>query len=144
MNVKLENFIDRQNFNYRPYWFGLKLKDNIPRWETGEIFFREQYNNFNFSGKSFIKKNRECAISRTRQLSYWGRRPCSHSGPYYLCTKWSSSVRPLSIRFENSSRILYLPENGTLKEGTATYFNQSNQNNKTYLFKSKVSEAGEI
>ena len=144
MNVKLENFIDSQKFNYRPYWLGLKLEANIPRWETGEIFSPRQYNNFNFSVRSFISQSRPCAISRTKYLPYWGRRLCSRQKPNYLCTKWSSSVRPLSTRFENSSRILYLPENGTLKEGTAIYFNQFNENNKTYLFKSKVSEAGKI
>ena len=142
MSDKLENFIDLQTFEYRPYWLGLKLEENIPRWETGEIFAREQYNNFNFAKNSFINRHKPCAISRTKRISYWGKRSCSNSNPYYLCTKWSSSVRPLSIRFENSSMILYLPENGTLKEETAIYFNHSNEDNKTYLFKSKISETG--
>ena len=144
MNDKLENFINSQKFNYRPYWVGLKLEANTTRWETGEVFSRVQYNNFNFAMNSFINRNKPCAISRTQRLSYWGKRNCLNSNPNYLCTKWSSSIRPLSTRFENSSKILYLPENGKLKEGTAIYFDQSNENKKTYLFKSKVSEAGKF
>ena len=122
MEKKVVDFVKLLKEHEPKFWLGLAFRvDSKLRWDTGEEFMPEEYDNFQTNHLPNISET--CSVYSYGKWSahycYWHR--------LSVCVAWSSNANPLNILSMTDPDIdgVYYSENGVLLNGAPVYKQRS-------------------